>query len=167
MARTTPARGATSPGARSVRKALRETIFRFELVMRINVTAHATIDREGLPYLVFAGQLAMYGTEDRRERRDDNDYLRRIATCRDLCFDRVDHMLAEEEARSTVQARYLDGRPAVFPNTAEAWAKRLRKSQVLAVMADRFCELDGVAPFVPPDPDATTQRGHDTPSGLG
>jgi hypothetical protein len=97
----------------AVRKALRETIFRFELVMRINVTAHETIDREGLLYLVFAGQLAMYGTEDRRE--DDNDCLRRIATCRDFCFDRVDHMLAEEEARSTVQARYPTGARPCFP----------------------------------------------------
>jgi hypothetical protein len=25
-------------------------------------------------------------------------------------------------------------------------------------MADRLCELDGVAPFVPPDPDATAKR---------
>jgi hypothetical protein len=142
----------------AVRKTLRETIFRFELVMRINVTAHETIDREGLLYLIFAGQLAMHATEDRGERRGDNDYLRRLATCRDLCFDRVDHMLAEEEACSTVQTRYLNGRAALFPETAAAWARRLRESQELAVMADRLCELDGVAPIVPPDPETTAQR---------
>ena len=32
----------------AVRSALRETVFRYELVLRINVTAHDLVDREGL-----------------------------------------------------------------------------------------------------------------------
>jgi hypothetical protein len=49
----------------SVRKALRATIFRFQLVLRINVVAHEMIDRETLMYAVFAGQLALLAREDR------------------------------------------------------------------------------------------------------
>jgi hypothetical protein len=66
-------------------------------------------------------------------------------------------MLAKEEARSIVQARYLDAREAVFPDTLAEWVRRLRESQELAVMADRLCELDGGEPFVPPDSETTTQ----------
>jgi len=32
----------------AVRSALRETVFRFELILRINVTAHELLDREVL-----------------------------------------------------------------------------------------------------------------------
>jgi hypothetical protein len=36
----------------AVRSALRETLFRFELVMRINVTAHELLDREFLTVVI-------------------------------------------------------------------------------------------------------------------
>jgi len=48
-----------------VRKALRATIFRFELVMRINVVTHEMIDRETLIYAAFAGHLALLASQDR------------------------------------------------------------------------------------------------------
>src|SRR5664280_1975206 len=47
----------------AVRSALRETIFRFELVMRINVTAHELLDREELIAALFASQLALLLSE--------------------------------------------------------------------------------------------------------
>jgi hypothetical protein len=43
----------------AVRSALRETVFRFELVMRINVTTKELLDREELIAALFASQLAM------------------------------------------------------------------------------------------------------------
>lgn len=72
----------------AVLKALRETIFRFDLVMRINVTAHELIEREALLYLVFAGQIAILVSDGRTERLVDPVYLRRMAECRELAFGR-------------------------------------------------------------------------------
>jgi hypothetical protein len=60
----------------AVNSALRETVFRFELVMRINVTTHELLDRETLIHTIFTSQLAMLASDDRRERlRDDSHPL--------------------------------------------------------------------------------------------
>lgn len=104
-----------------MRKALRETVFRFELVFRINVVAHEMIDRELLLYAAFAGQLALLASEDRQERRDAV-HLRRLAVCREVTAGRVSELLAVSNARSIVEGRYLDGRSALSTDIVEAWA---------------------------------------------
>lgn len=142
----------------AVRKTLRETIFRFDLVMRINVTAHEMIEREALLYLVFAGQIAVLVSDAREDRRSDPAYLRRMAQCRELTAARVSELMAAQEARSLAEQRYLDGHTALFPDAVGEWAERLRLAQELAVMADRLAELDGVPSLSPPDPDAVAAR---------
>jgi hypothetical protein len=138
----------------AVRNALRETVFRFELVMKINVTTHDLLDREFLLEAVFAGQMAML----LNDHGADESHLHRLAQCRDLTLQRVDELLATQEARSTVEARYLEGHPALFPDVATAFDKQLRASQELAVMAMRCAELDGVPPAAPEDPEASNLR---------
>ena len=145
-------------GDAAVRSALRETVFRFELVMRINVTTHEVLDREFLLEAVFASQLAMLLSNQSKERLPDESYLNRLGQCRDLTLQRVDELLANQEARSTVEARYLDGHPALFPDVATAFDKQLRVSQELAVMATRCSELDSVPPAEPDDPEAVNLR---------
>lgn len=142
----------------AVRSALRETLFRYELAMRINVTAHELLDREVLLQAVFASQLAMLLNAQRKERPADEAHLERLAQCRDVTLLRVNELLATKEARLTVEARYLDGRPALFPDIAAAFDKQLRASQELAIMAMRCAELDGVAPAKPADPEAINVR---------
>jgi hypothetical protein len=142
----------------AVRTALRSTLFRFELVMRINVVAHEMIDKEVLVYAAFAGQLAMLVSDDRTERLKDPVYLRRMAQCRDLTAMRGVEFLAEQEARSVAEGRHLGGHPALFPDGIGQWAERLRLTQELAVMADRIAELDGVPPAAPTDPDVVARR---------
>jgi hypothetical protein len=142
----------------AVRRALRATIFRFELVIRINVVAHEMIDREALIYAALAGQLAMLLSEERTERRSDPTYSRRMAQCRDVTAGRVAELLAAQEARSIAEQRYLGGHPALFPDGIDQWAERLRLAQALAVMADRIAELDGVAPAAEMDPGAFAGR---------
>jgi hypothetical protein len=142
----------------AVRKALRETIFRFDLVMRINVSAHEMVEREALLYLVFAGQIALLVSDDPKAGQSDPTYLRRMAQCRELTAQRVDELIAAEEARSMAEQRYLDGHPALFPDAVGAWAERLRLAQELAVMAGRLAELDGVPAAADPDPDAVSAR---------
>ena len=142
----------------AVRSALRETVFRFELVMRINVTAHELLDREVLFETIFASQLALLLTQKRAQRLADESHLHRLRQCRDLTALRVNELLAARDARSTVEARYLDGRGALFPDVASAFDEQLRRSQELAVMATRCSELDGLAPAEPDDPDAVRVR---------
>lgn len=71
---------------------------------------------------------------------------------------RVNEMLASREARTSVEARYLDGYPALFPDIGAAFEAQLRTSQEIAVMAMRAAELDGVEPAPPEDPDALMAR---------
>ncbi len=142
----------------AVRKDLRATVFRFELVIRINVVAHEMIDRETLIYAAFAGQLALLASEDQPERLTAQSYLRRLAMCRDVTASRVNELLAAQRARSIVEERYLDGHAALFPDAVRGVAERLRLAQGLAVMADRFAELDGVDPAAPIGPDAISAR---------
>jgi hypothetical protein len=141
----------------AVRKTLRAVIFRFDLVIRINVVAHEMIDRELLLHAAVAGQLGMLASES-EERLSAPTYLRHLAQCRDFTAGRVDELLAEQEARSIAEARYLDGHVALFPDGLSAWTERVQQAMELAIMADRLAELDGVPPAAPMDPDTVSAR---------
>jgi hypothetical protein len=140
------------------RQALRATIFRFELVMRINVVTHEMIECEDLIYAALAGMLGMLTSDDRPERLTNQSYRSRLAQCRDVTVSRVDELLAPEQARSVVEERYLDGRVALFPDDRRDWAERLVLARDLAVMADRIAELDGLEPAAPISPEAMPAR---------
>jgi hypothetical protein len=142
----------------AVRGALRETIFRFELVMRINVTTKELLDREELIAALFAAQLAMLLGEAPHKEVAGDSHVRRLELCRRLTLLRVDELLASQEARTSVEARYLDGHPALFPDIATAFEKQLRSSQEVAATAVRAAELDGVEPEPPEDRDALKVR---------
>jgi len=142
----------------AVRSALRETVFRFELAMRINVATHELLDREVLIETIFASQLAMVLCNASPERLQDESHLGRLRLCRDLTFLRVNELLAAQDARLTVEGRYLDGHAALFPDVAAAFDEQLRRSQELAVMAMRVAELDGVEPAGQDDPEAVKLR---------
>jgi len=142
----------------AVRRSLRDTIFRFDLAMRINVTAHEMIERQQLLYLVFAGQLALLSSDDFRERRADVAHLDRMAQCRDLAMQRVVELLAAQQARSMAEQRFLGGHPTLFPEGLRLWEERLHEAQRLAVMADRLAELDGAQPAQPWNRDLVSDR---------
>ncbi|MCZ7537525.1 MAG: hypothetical protein M5T61_17550 [Acidimicrobiia bacterium] len=62
---------------------------------------------------------------------------------RDVHVRQVDELLAHEAARAEVEARYLDGHPALFPGIAEAWTERLHEMQMATALVGRLAELDG------------------------
>jgi hypothetical protein len=130
----------------AVQSALRETVFRFELVMRVNVVAHELLDREELIAALFASQLALLLTEAGGKRRPDDSHQRRMELIRRLALLRVDELLASREARTTVEARYLDGHGALFPELAARFETQLRTSQEVAAAAVRAAQLDGMEP---------------------
>ena len=138
--------------------AIRETVFRFELVLRINVITQELLEREMLLDAVFSAQLAFLTTEPRAARRRDPGYLERFAQLRGLILSRLTELRAAAEARQTVEERYLAGHSALFPDDVAAWATQLRSTQTLAGLALGLAEHDGLPPAVMPDPDAVAAR---------
>jgi hypothetical protein len=144
--------------APAIRSALRETVFRFDLVMRILVTTHELLDREGLIDAALSAHIALLTTEGRATRRRDTTYLERFAALRRLLLFRHAELRAADEARAAVETRYLAGHTALFPDAVKAWDEQLRGTETLADLACRLAELDGVPPADPPDPDAASAR---------
>jgi hypothetical protein len=142
----------------AVRSALRETVFRFDLVLRILVTTHELLEREGLIEAALSAHIALLTTEGRTERRRDATYLERFATRRDLLLFRVAELRAAQEARAVIEARYLAGHTALFPDAVKAWDAQLTSTETLAEVACRLAELDGVPPAELPDPEADSAR---------
>ena len=144
---------------KAIRSALRETVFRFELVMRINVTVHELLEKEALIDAALSAHVALLTSGGTRGRADATPtYLERFATLRDLLLLRVSELHAAQEARAIVEGRYLDGHPALFPDAVTAWEEQVRSTEMLAAMACRLAELDGVPPPEPPDPEAVSAR---------
>jgi len=142
----------------AVRAALRETVFRFDLVLRILVTTHELLEREGLIQAALSAHLALLTTEGREKRRRDTTYLERFATLRGLLLFRIAELRASQEARAFVEGRYLAGHTALFPDAVTAWDEQLRNTATLANVACRLAELDGVVPAEPGSPDAVSSR---------
>jgi hypothetical protein len=142
----------------AIASALRETIFRFDLVLRILVTTHDLLEREGLIDASLSAHVALLTTESRAERRRDATYLERFATLRGLLLFRLAELRAAQQAREAVEARYLAGHTALFPDAVKAWDEQVRNTETLADVAVRLAELDGVPPAEPPDPEAASAR---------
>ncbi len=142
----------------AVRVALGGTVFRFDLIMRIITTTHELLDRQALLDAVLAGQLAMQASANREEPDGEPARPGRLAWCRDLLLSRANELEAANRAREAVEARYLGGHPAVFPDTLAAWEEQVRGTRALAAMAVRLAELDGVPLPAPLDAEAVSAR---------
>ena len=81
-------------------------------------------------------------------------YLERFTTLRGLILLRLSELRAAQEARQTVEERYLAGHSALFPDDVAAWAAQLKSTETLAGLALGLAEHDGLPPAVMPDPDA-------------
>lgn len=147
-------RGEVMSGA--IRMAIREVVFRFELVMRINMTAHGLLERQALLDAALAAQVALLTSAGPDKR--GTTYRDRLASRRDTLMACVDELLAAQEARTIVELRYLAGHAALFPTMATAWDVQLKSTKGLAVMALGLAEHDGCPAFVPADPDAISVR---------
>jgi hypothetical protein len=142
----------------AIRSALRETVFRFDLVMRILVTTHELLEREALIDAALSAHVALLTSEGRAARRRDTTYSERFATLRGLLLFRVAELQAAQEARAAVEARYLAGHTALFPDAVEAWDAQVKSTETMADLACRLAELDGVPPAEPADPEAASAR---------
>ena len=114
-----------------------------ELLLEGLISAHlglATIDTEG-------GKRSAVPT-----------HASRLESIRALALARLAEWRALGTARSRVEARYVDGHPALFPATIRDWAEQLERIATLAGLAERLAELDGLNPSSLEDPDAVAPR---------
>lgn len=142
----------------AVRAALQQTVFRFELVLRINITTLELLDKQGLVDAVLCGHLAMLASGHPPIAAGGPAVAEQLGSSRDLALRRVGELHACQEARSLVESRYLDGHPALFPDGFQEWEEQVAATERLAVMADRLSELDGAARPSFDMPDAIAAR---------
>ena len=89
--------------------------------------------------------LATIDTEDGK-RSAMPTHASRLESIRTLALARLAEWRALETARSRVEAKYLDGHPALFPSMIRDWADQLTGLETLAGLAERLAELDGLDP---------------------
>ena len=142
----------------AVRTALRETLLRYLLVIRLNRAAHDLLEREALIEKLLSAQLALATCEARERRLEDPSHLEHLGKVRDACTSRLGELRAVQDARAAVEARYLDGHTALFPDVARGWEQQLERSASLEVLACRLSEIDDVPPPERADPDAVVDR---------
>jgi hypothetical protein len=132
----------------AIRKALVETIFRAQLVLRINALTQEFIDREVLIDGALSAHLGLAVHAGSGQPIDKAPIG--LIQVREVLFARVNELHAFETARASVERKHLDGATALFPAAVREWAEQRTRSETLAVAAFRIAELDG---FDPPPPD--------------
>jgi hypothetical protein len=132
---------------RAADQAVRETLFRFHLVMRINTLCHEILDRELLLTALFSTRIALVT-------REPIDGFRELIELRELISLSLESFRAIDAARDEVERRYLGGHPALFPDDAVRWGEQLSTSERLEAMIVRLAEIDGVALAVAQAPEA-------------
>jgi hypothetical protein len=136
----------------ALRGALRQTVLRFELVMRANVVTHELTDRATLVTALLAAQVTIH-LSDRRARTKRPMPEVPVADVRAAAFHWADVQLAHRQAVSTVEARDFDGHSVLFPEIDEAAAQQTRHSQEVAAMIEACVVDGGLAAFTPPTTD--------------
>jgi hypothetical protein len=144
--------------AKAVDGAIRETVFRFQLVLRINTVSHELLDRQLLFDSVFSSRLELLAYQGQDKRHRDAAYIERLAQLRDLILLRFHELEAHEQARRSVEDRYLAGHPALFPDDSAAWVEQLMTSERIGQLAVALAEKDGLPIPEVPDPDALAAR---------
>lgn len=130
----------------AVRQAYRGTLFRFELVLRINLVVHEAVERETLVRTVLSLRVAML--LDDKPARDTG-----VAQAQALLLmdERARYLHQLEAARVAVEAKYLAGRPALFPAELRRWDEARHEADQMVALGARLGELDGWLPSAEPD----------------
>ena len=124
--------------------------------MRINVTTLELLEREALIDAALSANLSLAFSKD--ERRADPKHMEHLAKLRDLIVFRDGELRAMAKARTIAADRYLGGTGALFPNVATTWEEQIKSTDLIADMAVRMAEIDGVPAATPADPEAISRQ---------
>lgn len=127
----------------AITKALRETVFRLLLVLRINVVAHEQLEKGQLLHALFAAHLALLAGARDSERRKES-YRPWLSGIVGQMLERVALLDAAARARTAAEERYLDGCAALFPDAQAAWDAQVNSMKESAAMAVALAEIEDV-----------------------
>ena len=147
---------------RAVRSAILATVFRFQLVLRIVELTDRVQERAELVLLALTTALNL--AIERNGKTSEG--WPSLEVLRDMLFARVADLHALAEARSEVEAKYLAGQPALFPDGREAWDDLVHRSRSIAMTAWGLTDRYGGAPldedrFGPTDPERVADYTRD------
>jgi hypothetical protein len=143
----------------TIRTAIRQTVFLFHLILRAIVLAEAALDREALTCAALSAYLGLVIADDGRARHSGfPSRAEGLTALRDGVVARSTQLRALGTARERVEARYLDGYPALFPATVRSWLGQRERTDGLAEITVRLAELEGLAPVPADDPEAFEAR---------
>ncbi len=106
--------------------------------------------------MVLAANLALL--EGVPQDAKDPSLADRMTTCLGACAACVTELLASADACSVVEAHYLAGHPALFPDEGVRFTNQLEATQRQTVLVMRLAELDGLPPGEPGHPEAVAAR---------
>jgi hypothetical protein len=131
---------------KAIDTAVKETVFRFRLVLQIITVSCELLDRQLLLDGLFGARLSLLLTTAQHIAKADPGHLADLVELRDLIVGRVDELLAAGRAREAVEERYLAGHPALFPDRQAEWTEQLGSIQRLGAVAIGLTEKVGVPP---------------------
>jgi hypothetical protein len=135
-------------------RAVRETLFRFHLVLRINSTSHERLARQLLLTALFSARLGLLMYTPEAEKAKDRDFGKQYIELRDLVsLNRSEFELAGQ-AREEVERRYLAGHPALFPDDLRSWNEQLATNKVVEALVIKVAKATLALDPKPVDPDA-------------
>lgn len=135
----------------AVKQAVREAVFRYELVLVLETAAATFALRYDAVMMLMLHRLV---DEIDECRRADEDGLSCVSRhwAPGAAAQAIEIYEEERDARLSLEEQYLGGRSALFPRTADAWDRLERHAEVIRNMsARRFAGADDPGPAPGPD----------------
>jgi hypothetical protein len=135
----------------AVRIAIRSTVFRFFLALRIIETTESALELERLRYAALSAHALLALEDERWSATSDLG----PGGLRDVIVARFGELTALRDARVEVEGRYLAGQSPLFAATVRGWDEQFQQWEALARQSVRIAEflaappMDGDAPLVP------------------
>lgn len=133
----------------AARQAIRDAFFLVDLVITLNRATQEMLGSEGLRYAALFWEMRALTAEAHRERADPSSRgtgasgltAEHWSAWRRASTSLVLGLYVAEEARHTLERRYLDGHLALFPEAVEDWARLRDAAEGLAGLADGLRSL--------------------------
>jgi hypothetical protein len=135
----------------AVRTAIRSTVFRFFLALRIIEATESVLERETLIHGYLSAHALLALESERWRAMSDLG----PGGLREVIVGRVGELTALRDARVEVEGRYLGGQSPLFAATVRGWDEQFQQWEALARQSVQMAEfldappMDGDAPLVP------------------
>jgi len=140
--------------SKAAQTAMRQTLFLYQLILRILVLASERLDREELRYAALTAQLGL-AMSDESFLGNRAEALMKLGAA---AITWATELRALETARTRIETKYFEGTSTLSPATLRRWTEQRELSDALVNLIMRLAELDGLDPLPATDPDAFAAR---------